>query len=152
MVFMKQYWFFIISLLHTALYAQQIIVPIGQEMSNSQGSASVSIGQVHYVTLPEVWSGVQQPSWTFYSIVTKSDVGLTIGDGKYRVGDTATIAAATADLCYSFARWSDNETSNPRTLTVTQDSTLTAIFEKINYTITLDADEEKGKVVEEENK
>jgi len=137
----------LICTISCTLYAQQAIVPTGQEMSNAQGSASVSVGQIHYITIPEVWSGVQQPTWNYYSIITKSDIGITTGDGKYRVGDTATIAATTTDLCYTFTRWSDNDTSNPRNLTVTQDSTLTAIFEKIQFNITLETeDENKGEV------
>jgi len=133
--------------LSLSISAQQAMIPIGQNMSNSQCSVSVSIGQIHYITIPEVWSGVQQPTWIYYSVTTKSDIGTTIGDGKYRVGDTATIAAATTDMCYAFTRWSDNNTSNPRDIKVMQDTTLTAIFEKIQFNITLETeDESKGEV------
>lgn len=56
---------------------------------------------------------------------------------------------ATDSECSKFVRWSDGNTENPRVVSINGNCAYTAIFEKINYTITLDADEEKGKVVEE---
>ena len=44
------------------------------------------------------------------------------------------ILAATPASCYRFVAWSDNNTDNPRTITVTQDTTLTANFERAVYT------------------
>lgn len=41
------------------------------------------------------------------------------------------IIEATPNTGYNFVRWSDNNTDNPRTLTVTSDTTITAIFEAI---------------------
>jgi len=85
---MKKSFLYIVLLLEINIVcAQQAIVPTGQEMHNAQGSVSVSIGQIHYITIPEVWSGVQQPTWKYYSIITQSDIGTTIGDGKYKSGD-----------------------------------------------------------------
>ena len=43
---------------------------------------------------------------------------------------------AVADECFEFEKWSDNETANPRTITVTEDANLTAEFNKLQYTIT----------------
>ncbi len=49
--------------------------------------------------------------------------------------DTAVIQA-TANKGYRFARWSDGSTDNPRTLTITRDSAITAIFDALpKYTV-----------------
>ena len=44
------------------------------------------------------------------------------------------ILTATPASCYRFVAWSDNNTDNPRTIRVTQDTTLTANFERTVYT------------------
>ena len=44
------------------------------------------------------------------------------------------ILTATPASCYRFVAWSDNNTDNPRTIRVTQDTTLTANFERAVYT------------------
>ena len=51
----------------------------------------------------------------------------------------------TANYGYHFSQWSDGVTDNPRTLTLTQDTTITAEFAPNQYTITTaSADEEMG--------
>ena len=60
---------------------------------------------------------------------------------------TAIIEASVTNSKYRFVRWSDGATDNPRTLTLTQDTTITAIFEEIPYyTISVTCDEEKGRI------
>ena len=74
--------------------------------------------------------------------------GTVSGGGVYQVGETATLTATPKDG-YEFVRWSDGNTANPRTLTVTADLTLTAEFAKINiptYTVTLTCNPEHGTV------
>ena len=44
------------------------------------------------------------------------------------------ILTATPASCYHFTAWSDGNTNNPRTITVTQDTTFTANFTKTIYT------------------
>ena len=53
---------------------------------------------------------------------------------------------AVADECFQFEKWSDNNTDNPRTITVTEDSNLTAEFNKVTYTITGENENEGGEV------
>ena len=53
--------------------------------------------------------------------------GEVVGTGLYPQDSTITITA-TPNEGYTFLRWSDGNTDNPRTLTVTQDTTLTAEF------------------------
>lgn len=49
------------------------------------------------------------------------------------------VVQATANTGYSFDRWSDNNTQNPRTLTVTADVNLTAQFIPGVYTVTVNS-------------
>lgn len=53
--------------------------------------------------------------------------GTVSGSGSYTLGSTATLTASPASG-YTFTRWSDGNTANPRTLTVSSDLTLQAIF------------------------
>jgi hypothetical protein len=54
--------------------------------------------------------------------------GTVTGEGDYMKDSTATIEAF-ANQGYRFIQWNDGNTDNPRTITVTQDTTFTAIFE-----------------------
>ena len=63
-----------------------------------------------------------------YNVVVKSNGnGSVIGSGTYDYGTEITIGAI-ADKGYNFVKWSDGNTENPRTITVTEDLTLTAEF------------------------
>lgn len=53
--------------------------------------------------------------------------GTVSGGGTYYEGTTATLTA-TASEGYHFVQWHDGVTTNPRTVTVTEDSTYTAFF------------------------
>ncbi|MBO4752575.1 MAG: InlB B-repeat-containing protein [Bacteroidales bacterium] len=65
--------------------------------------------------------------------------GTVAGGGSFAYGATTQISA-TPNEHYTFARWNDNNTQNPRTVTVTEDATYTAYFNANNYTITVTAD------------
>ncbi len=61
--------------------------------------------------------------------------------------NTTVEISATAETGYHFVQWSDGNTDNPRTVTVTADATYTAQFAPNRYTLTvLSADEEQGTV------
>lgn len=60
--------------------------------------------------------------------------GSASGGGTYDYGTNHQITA-TPNECYRFVQWSDGNTDNPRTITVTGDATYTAEFEQIQYTI-----------------
>lgn len=66
---------------------------------------------------------------TFTVAVTVNDtvMGTVAGGGPYLYGNSATLTA-TANPRHFFARWGDNSTDNPRTVTVTQDTLFTAYF------------------------
>lgn len=67
-----------------------------------------------------------------YSIIVKSesdDMGQTSGSGLYKAGTIITISAIPLSG-YKFVQWSDGNTDATRLLTVTEDITLIAYFEK----------------------
>jgi len=71
--------------------------------------------------------------------------GAVYGSGTYST-KTAEISAS-ANTGYHFSYWSDGNTDNPRTIKLTQDTTLVAYFEPNMYTVTVQsADETKGTV------
>ncbi len=70
--------------------------------------------------------------------------GSVSGAGVYNYLSEHTINA-TPNYGYHFTQWSDGDTNNPRTLTLTQDTAFTALFAKNTYSITaLSADTMKG--------
>ena len=63
-----------------------------------------------------------------HQVLIESDgYGHVTGSGTYEYGSEVTITA-TPDEHYHFVKWSDGIVENPRTLTITQDITLTAEF------------------------
>ena len=69
---------------------------------------------------------------SFYAITTlvnNENMGSISGDGIIEKGKEITLTA-TANEGYTFVKWSDGNTENPRKITVLQDSTFTAIFGK----------------------
>ena len=54
--------------------------------------------------------------------------------------------SATPNYGYHFARWSDGMTTNPRTITLSSDTTISAEFAKNTYTIQVNCDESQGHV------
>ncbi len=53
---------------------------------------------------------------------------------------------AIANTGYLFSGWSDGATENPRTITLTRDTSITALFEQNLHTVTLLCDENQGSV------
>mgnify|MGYP002623853956 CR=1 FL=1 len=70
----------------------------------------------------------------YFTIVVESsnpEAGTVTGNGEYKQGSTAEIKAI-PNNGYEFAQWSDGNTDNPRTITVTEDATYVASFKEIN--------------------
>ncbi|MDR0414551.1 MAG: leucine-rich repeat protein, partial [Prevotellaceae bacterium] len=61
--------------------------------------------------------------------------GSVTGDGKYPYNTQATLEAK-PNLGYHFVRWNDDNTGNPRTVTVTRDTTYTAVFALDTFPVT----------------
>ena len=71
---------------------------------------------------------VQEQDWyAVRTAVNNPDWGYATGDSLYHYGDQAVVTATASYNC-AFERWSDGVWDNPRTITVTSDTLLTAIF------------------------
>ena len=76
-----------------------------------------------------------------YSVVVNSSdtlSGTVSGGGIFGYSEECTIIATPAEG-YHFFRWSDGNTNNPRTITVTQDTSFTAIFAACANTSTVES-------------
>ena len=69
-----------------------------------------------------------------YSITKNAEHGTISGDSYAEYLDEVTLSVS-SDYGYHFAQWSDGNTDNPRTITLTSDTTFTAQFAKNTYTI-----------------
>ena len=85
-------------------------------------------------------------TYTVYVVADDDVMGSVSGSGVYSYRTSATITAAPAPG-YRFVRWSDDNTDAQHTVYITSDTTFTAYFEPIAYTITVQsADAELGMV------
>ena len=92
---------------------------------------------VYWDTLVTMWGcdSIQEwriqvlplPSYTISAAANSSKYGSVEGAGVYKRDTTVTLNAI-PNKGYQFNQWSDGNTDNPRQVTVTQDSTFTAIF------------------------
>ncbi|MCR4811960.1 MAG: leucine-rich repeat protein, partial [Bacteroidales bacterium] len=81
------------------------------------------------------------------SIISNNDSqGNVYGGGSYDYLSELTISA-TANYGYHFENWNDGNTENPRTVTVTGDTTYTAYFVPNQYTITVNCDNSSHGIV-----
>ena len=69
--------------------------------------------------------------YTITTDVSPVGSGTVTGGGTYGYGATVNLVASPSTLAYEFVGWSDGNTDNPRTITVTQDATYTAVFVEI---------------------
>ena len=77
------------------------------------------------------FSKIEEIETTYTVTVNVNDIsmGAVVGGGNYRLGEQVMLAAI-PNTGYHFEKWDDENTNNPRLLTVTEDITLTAIFAK----------------------
>ena len=74
----------------------------------------------------EVQSGM--PEW-----------GSAFGEGDYIANSQVTISASPANAHFEFSQWNDGDTNNPRTFTITQDTSFAALFNQILHANTAPA-------------
>ncbi len=67
-------------------------------------------------------------TYTVTAEPNNAEFGSVTGGGSYLNGTTCTLTA-TPNSGYHFTKWSNNRTPNPYTITVTSDTTITALFE-----------------------
>ena len=100
------------------------------------------------------------PVWGLFNVITaipcvvtlncNNVMGAVTGAGSYQANEQVNITA-TPNLGYRFRQWSDGITTNPRTLVVVGDTTLTAEFEEIpasEYTVSVVVDAEQNGAVQ----
>jgi hypothetical protein len=68
------------------------------------------------------------------NVSSSGNGNVTGSDANVNCGSSRTITATPND-CYKFVNWSDGNTQNPRTVTVTSNTALTANFELIEYNL-----------------
>ena len=108
--------------------------PFATSISGSRGwgTGSPSIGRPIRAVYRREW-----PSFTLTITDTPEGTSYT---KAVNAGSSYTLTAQ-EDACHPFVRWSDGNTDNPRTVTVTADATYTAEFETEQYTITVESDD-----------
>ena len=72
------------------------------------------------------------PEYAVTLSANNDNLGSTNGAGSYREGSVATISATPSSHC-RFVKWDDDNTDNPRSITVNSAVTLEAIFETVNW-------------------
>ena len=60
------------------------------------------------------------------------DWGSVEGEGDYFANSQVSISATPLNSSYVFYKWRDNDTCNPRTFTITQDTVFVALFQRVN--------------------
>lgn len=73
---------------------------------------------------------VEKPQYSITVVSADSELGTVDGGGIYYEGDMTVLTATPADSCI-FDMWSDGYWTNPRHITVTQDSSFMALFIKL---------------------
>lgn len=71
-----------------------------------------------------------------YTITATATNGKVSGTGTFGEGASVELTA-TPNSGYRFTQWSDGNTDNPRTVTVTEDKQYTAMFTKVAFNITV---------------
>ena len=100
------------------------------------------------------------PVWGLFDVITAipcvvtlhcdNVMGAVTGAGSYQANEQVNISAS-PNLGYRFRQWSDGITTNPRTLVVVGDTSLTAEFEEIptsEYTVSVVVDAEQNGAVQ----
>lgn len=116
----------VISLVATANSGYQFSSWSDGNTSNPR-SVTVTQNETYTAIFEEVLSPIQQ--YTITTSVSPSGSGSVSGGGTYDENTVISLTAA-ANSGYQFVSWSDNNTSNPRSITVSQNATYTAIFEE----------------------
>ena len=89
---------------------------------------------------------VRQPSVVVTATSSDVAMGSVDGGGIYEKYSQVTLTAVPNIGC-RFVKWTDNNTDNPRIITPTDDCSYTAMFEQIQYTLTVSTpDTQKGNV------
>ena len=95
----------------------------GEEIVSTEATYSFVVTED--VTLTANFEAI--PQYTISVSANDGEMGSVTGGGTYYEGSTATLTATPVGG-YVFEKWSDDNTDNPRTITVSEAATYTAIF------------------------
>ena len=135
-----------------------ITIPVSVTHLNKnafKGCSSLSI-KCNAVSQPSGWDSQWNPDnrpvewtkqWTVTVLANNSAYGSVTGSGIVIDGSTTTITATPATGC-KFVKWSNGLTNTNKTITVTSDTALTAVFEVIKYNVRLSANNAAYGIVE----
>ena len=86
----------------------------------------------------------------YRAVVTANDYNIGTVNKETDCEKNTVIATAIANNKYKFVQWSDGKTDNPRTITLTQDTTLVAEFAELpSYSVTLNGRYLRGDIYNE---
>ena len=133
---MKTFLYFNILLLLSVsnIFAQQIVsyqYDNLNRLTKVTYSNGITVSYTYDALGNRISKNVTGNTATTYKVTTRvspSGYGTVTGGGSYSSGTTVELNAI-ANSGYKFSRWSDGDTSNPRSMTVTKNITLTALFE-----------------------
>ena len=92
------------------------------------------------------WNKMNIVEFAVYNVTLEAQSGEATftGGGLYEAGtNTKAVVCANPNWGYQFVKWSDGNTDNPRTISLTKDTTLTAVFADKFYNVTLLVDNDK---------
>ena len=115
---------------------------IGWDDGNTDNPRSI------FVTADMTFTAIFEliPTYTITVSSFSTSMGTVFGSGTYQVNTVINIGAI-PNQGYRFTGWQDDNTDNPRTITVTEDAEYVAYFSRIptpTYTVTVYFDENQG--------
>lgn len=129
-----------------------LTVDVSEVLHNSDGSYEIGLGAYRSSMSTFYWyfSNISFDliySLPSYTITANAGTGGSVsGGGTYEKGSAVTLTAIPS-TGYKFKQWSDGNTSNPRSITVSTNATYTAQFEKLKYTVSVSANPTEGGTV-----
>lgn len=105
-------------------------------LPGTQYRYSIFVGSNGFIAYGDTLSFTTFPLYTVSVTSSNPLYGTVTGSGLFGYGEVDTLVAIPTQH-YELSQWSDGNTDNPRYLTVTQNTTLTAQFGVAHYTVTL---------------
>lgn len=96
---------------------------------NNEGGYHQTPAAVDNINIESINGVIPLPRHIVSVAVNDAEYGTATGGGIYNHGDTATLTAMPYED-YLFTQWNDGDTTNPRSLIVTGDTLLVAIFQQ----------------------
>ena len=84
---------------------------------------------------------VETPMLSISAVSADSTMGSVVVLTRPNCKNSTAIFEAVPNTGYHFTNWSDGDTTNPRTMVVTSDTTVTAVFAANQYTVTLEVND-----------